>query len=234
MQSSQAQGTRRCPQVQGEGRAVPLSRVWGPELRGEGMELRRAWRSGGENILDGEWVVCKDGFWGGAVRRPAGGGAGGVGPWCRAAGSPPGVGCAGVLCVRRCRAFLPGRGGGWGHCPQTRGPAREMTGRCLCTAGSLEHRLRCLQKDHCFSGLSTEAAAGTPLPPPGISQAAQAWAGTGGGESQALSVSSARPLPAALRRGAVRTVRGPAHPALPPYQPFSSTCRGVSSSGGNQ
>ena len=136
-----------------------------------------------------------------------------MGPWCRAAGSPPGVGCAGVLCVRRCRAFLPGRGGGWGHCPQTRGPAREMTGRCLCTAGSLEHRLRCLQKDHCFSGLSTEAAAGTPLPPPGISQAAQAWAGTGGGESQALSVSSARPLPARVKEGCGQDSEGAGSPS---------------------
>ena len=37
---AQAEGTRRCPQMQGEGGAVPLSRVWGPELRGEGTQLQ--------------------------------------------------------------------------------------------------------------------------------------------------------------------------------------------------
>lgn len=48
---------------------VPVSRVWGPERRGEGT---------GENILEGEGVVCKAGFRGGAVRRLAGGGARGL------------------------------------------------------------------------------------------------------------------------------------------------------------
>ena len=146
------------------------------------------------------------------------------------------------LCQGALRAkvqSLPARTRGWvGTLMQTCGPAREMTGRCLCTAGSLDHRLRCLQKDHCFSGLSTEAAAGTPLPPPGISQAAQVWAGTGGGESQALSVSSARPLPAGIKEGCGQDSVGaqltqPCFPTSPSAAPVEASAaqEGTSESG---
>lgn len=55
-------GTRRCPQVQGEGRVVLLSRVWGPELRGEGTELREGLEEPWREHSEGERVVCQDGF----------------------------------------------------------------------------------------------------------------------------------------------------------------------------
>ena len=128
----------------------------------------------------------------------------GRGGWSRAAGNPPGGGCAALPCVQRCRAFLPGRGGGSGTDRRHGVPAREMTGKVSLHHGRSRPPAPLSPGRPLLLWASTEAAAGTPLPLPGIPQAAPVWASKGSGEPRTLPLLRARPLPAGVKEGCGR------------------------------